>query len=91
MHSKFLSECHWPPDYGNWKSVYNRYNNWSKEVKQGQRYTIILRGVPVADLVSSKSAASHEVKMAIERMQSIEKIQGISNELLQALITEGRR
>ncbi|CAH14794.1 TPA: IS5/IS1182 family transposase [Legionella pneumophila subsp. pneumophila] len=21
-----------PPDYGNWKSVYNRYNNWSKKV-----------------------------------------------------------
>ncbi|WP_154696399.1 transposase, partial [Legionella pneumophila] len=20
-----------PPDYGNWKSVYNRYNNWSKK------------------------------------------------------------
>ena len=19
-----------PPSYGNWKSVYNRYNNWSK-------------------------------------------------------------
>ncbi|WP_193787234.1 transposase, partial [Legionella waltersii] len=20
-----------PPVYGNWKSVYNRYNNWSKK------------------------------------------------------------
>jgi transposase len=20
-----------PPAYGNWKSVYNRYNNWSKK------------------------------------------------------------
>ncbi len=20
-----------PPGYGNWKSVYNRYNNWSKK------------------------------------------------------------
>lgn len=20
-----------PPEYGNWKSVYNRYNNWSKK------------------------------------------------------------
>ena len=20
-----------PPEYGNWKSVYNRYNNWSRK------------------------------------------------------------
>jgi len=20
-----------PPDYGNWKTIYNRYNNWSKK------------------------------------------------------------
>jgi prevent-host-death family protein len=68
-----------------------RLSELLQEVKQGQRYTITLRGVPVADLVPSKSATSHEVKMAIERMQNIEKIPGVSNELLQALITEGRR
>lgn len=62
-----------------------------QEVKRGQCYTITLRGVPVADLIPNKSAASHDVKVAIERMQTIEKIHGISNELLQELIAEGRR
>ncbi|MGB6976284.1 MAG: type II toxin-antitoxin system prevent-host-death family antitoxin [Gammaproteobacteria bacterium] len=62
-----------------------------KEVKQGQCYTITLRGVPVADLVPSKSTASHDVQIAIERMRSIKKIRGVSNEMLQELIAEGRR
>jgi prevent-host-death family protein len=61
-----------------------------QEVKQGQCYTITLRGVPVADLVPSKSI-SHDIQMAIERMRNIEKIHGISNVTLQELITEGRR
>jgi prevent-host-death family protein len=48
-----------------------------QEVKRGQCYTITLRGVPVADLIPSKSTASHNVKVAIERMQSIKKIPGV--------------
>jgi prevent-host-death family protein len=68
-----------------------RLSELLQEVKQGRCYTITLRGVPVADLVPSKSTAFHEVKMAIERMKSIKKIQGVSAELLQELITEGRR
>jgi prevent-host-death family protein len=62
-----------------------------QEVKQGQRYTITLRGVTVADLVPSKSVLSYDIQMAIESMRSIEKIHGVSNETLQELITEGRR
>jgi prevent-host-death family protein len=62
-----------------------------QEVKRGQCYTITLRGVPVADLVPSKSVASQDIQMAIERMRSIEKVRGVSNEILQELIAEGRR
>jgi prevent-host-death family protein len=62
-----------------------------QEVKQGHCYTITLRGVPIADLVPSKNLASQNIKEAIERMQDIPKIQGISSELLQELIAEGRK
>jgi prevent-host-death family protein len=62
-----------------------------REVKHGQRYTITLRGVPVADLIPSESAASHDNQMAIERMHNIKKVRGVSDEMLQEWIAEGRR
>jgi|688.fasta_scaffold1048406_1 prevent-host-death family protein len=62
-----------------------------QEVKRGQCYTITLRGVPIADLIPNKSTASLNIEGAIKKMQSIEKIRGVSNELLQELIIEGRR
>ena len=40
-----------PPTYGNWKSVYNRYNNWSK------------KGYITAILAELKKDGDHESHM----------------------------
>jgi len=60
-------------------------------VKHGQRYTITLRGVPIADLIPSESAPSHDNKTAIERMRNIKKVRGVSDKMLQEWMAEGRR
>lgn len=62
-----------------------------REVKHGQRFTITVRGIPVADLVPSESAASHNTQAAIEMMHNIKKVRGVSNETLQEWIAEGRK
>ncbi len=62
-----------------------------REVKQGQRYTITLRGVPVADLIPSESAAAQDTHMAVEIMHSIKKVRGVSDEMIKQWIAEGRR
>jgi prevent-host-death family protein len=62
-----------------------------REVKQGQRFTITLRGVPVADLVPSGNTARLSARMAIERMHNIKKVSGISHEMIKEWIDEGRR
>lgn len=62
-----------------------------REVKRGQRYTITLRGVPIADLIPSESAVSYNTQIAIERMHNIKKVRGVSNEMIKEWIIEGRR
>lgn len=64
-----------------------------QKVKHGQRYTITLRGHPIADLVPSKGVTLHgkDVRTAIELMRNIQKVKGISEETLAEWITEGRR
>ncbi len=62
-----------------------------QEVKHGRRYTITLRGEPVADLVPSESAAFPDVHTAIENMRSIRKVKGIKNKELASWIAEGRK
>lgn len=60
-------------------------------VKQGQRYTITLRGEPIADLVPSESSSLKDTRSAITAMAKIHKIKGVSNKTLSEWITEGRR
>jgi prevent-host-death family protein len=60
------------------------------EVRRGQRYTITLRGQPVADLIPSESAIHHNADLAIEAMQSIKRVKGVSAEALAQWISEGR-
>lgn len=62
-----------------------------REVQRGQRYTITLRGRPVADLVPSDSAARQDIHAAIEAMRSIRKVRGVSEETVAEWIAEGRR
>ena len=61
------------------------------EVQQGERYTITLRGQPVADLIPTESSKATNVHTAIEMMRNIRKIQGISKKILSEWIDEGKR
>jgi len=62
-----------------------------REVEKGQRYTITLRGRPVADLVPSESASQADAHAAIAAMKSFEKITGVSEHDIENWISEGRR
>lgn len=62
-----------------------------REVKKGQRFTITIRGNPVADLVPSESSKLHNTEAAVEKMREIKKIKGVSSETITLWINEGRR
>lgn len=68
-----------------------RLSKLLQEVKRGHRYTITLRGQPVADLVPSSSTTSHEAQRAVEAMRHIRKIQGVSAEEIMEWISEGQK
>lgn len=68
-----------------------RLSELLREVQRGQRYTITLRGRPVADLVPSSSPAGLDIHAAIEAMRSIRKVRGVSEETVAEWIAEGRR
>lgn len=60
-------------------------------VKQGQRYTIMVDGHPVADLVPSKCSIQSDTKAAVEAMRNMPKIRGVSAETLAEWIRTGRK
>jgi prevent-host-death family protein len=62
-----------------------------QEVKRGRRYTITLRGHPVADLVPSESATCHDAHAAVDSMRKINKVHGVSEKMLTGWIAEGRK
>lgn len=60
-------------------------------VQAGKRYTITLRGEPIADLVPAESGAANDVAAAAEQLRKLmlssEPIKGVD---IKALINEGR-
>lgn len=62
-----------------------------RAVQSGQRYTITLRGKPVADLVPSVGAVGLDAQAAVAAMRDVHKIGGIPDTTVAALIVEGRR
>jgi prevent-host-death family protein len=62
-----------------------------RSVKRGHRYTITLRGKPIAELVPGDSASNLKPAAAVESMRSIRKVTGVPNETLNEWIREGRR
>jgi len=62
-----------------------------REVRNGQRYTITVRGEPVADLVPFGSASRGSSQAAIDAMRSFSKIEGVTGEQILDWIAEGRR
>ncbi len=62
-----------------------------RAVGQGQRYTITVRGKPVADLIPSQTAAHHDVQAAVAEMRAFKKVQGITAQDVHDMLAEGRR
>ena len=62
-----------------------------QEVRQGKRFTITLRGKPIADLVPCESASSPNIQVAVDEMRRVRKVKGVSTEDLMTWISEGRR
>lgn len=62
-----------------------------REVQRGQRYTITLRGRPVADLVPSERAVRQDAHAAVQAMRSMAKVRGIAADAVPEWIAEGRR
>ena len=62
-----------------------------QEVQRGHRYTITLRGHPVADLVPSEQAPFRDSAAAIQAMRNIDKVTDVSAEQVSNWIAEGRQ
>ncbi|NRR29083.1 type II toxin-antitoxin system prevent-host-death family antitoxin [Oxalobacteraceae bacterium] len=61
-----------------------------RKVRTGQRYTITIRGEPVADLVPYGSGRKGDASAAVAAMLALKKVKGISGEEIESWIAEGR-
>lgn len=62
-----------------------------RAVREGQRYTITVRGEPVADLVPSENAASYDAQAAVASMRAFKKVHGVGSQEIGDWVAEGRR
>lgn len=62
-----------------------------RAVSLGQRYTITVRGKPVADLVPSEAVSRHDVPNAVAAMRAFKKVSGVSPQDMNDMIVAGRR
>jgi prevent-host-death family protein len=62
-----------------------------REVRAGQRYTITVRGEPVADLVPYTGRNDVSKAAAVAAMQQFKRIKGVSAEEISSWIAEGRK
>jgi len=62
-----------------------------REVREGKRYTITVRGEPVADLVPAGSRAASDASVAAEAMRAFPKVRGVSSKKLNDWVAEGRK
>lgn len=67
-----------------------KFSELLREVGHGNRYTITLRGHPIADLIPTETSANQNKYAAIKNMQAIEKVKGVTHECLLEWIAEGR-
>ena len=62
-----------------------------RRVQRGQRFTITVRGKPVADLVPSELARPQDFSQAIEDMLNFDRVKNIDPTDVAAWVREGRR
>lgn len=62
-----------------------------REVQAGKRYTITVRGKPVAGLTSSDHDEQASARQAIDDLRGMEKVKGQDPDEIASWIAEGRR
>ena len=62
-----------------------------RSVQRGKRYTITLRGKPVADLIPTAAGVGNDPAAAVDAMRSIRKVKGVPGSTISAWIAEGRK
>ncbi len=63
-----------------------------REVEQGQRFTISVRGKPVADLVPHQNEPSNAATAAaVQALQAFPKVRGLRDDDVADFVSEGRR
>ena len=67
-----------------------RFSELLRAVSEGQRYTISVRGKPVADLVPSQASPLADAKLAMEALRKFPKVKGVGGDDVAAMIREGR-
>jgi prevent-host-death family protein len=67
-----------------------RLSELLRKVEQGERFTITLRGRPMADVVPSQVKNRLRAAEAVRRLLAMPRIEGISPETVKEWIEEGR-
>ena len=62
-----------------------------RAVEQGERFTITVRGKPVADLVPHRPESAQGVAAAVAALQAFPRIQGVADAEVADFVREGRR
>lgn len=62
-----------------------------RAVQAGRRFTITLRGKPVADLVPCGGDRAGSGASAVAAMQAFKRVRGVDARDIEAWVTEGRR
>ena len=61
-----------------------------RAVEQGKRFTITVRGRPVADLVPHRADATQAMAAAVAALQTSPRILGVSDADVAGFVSEGR-
>jgi len=62
-----------------------------RAVEQGERFTITVRGRPVADLVPHRAESAQGVAAAVAALQAFPRIRGVADAEVADFVREGRR
>ena len=62
-----------------------------RAVERGERFTITVRGRPVADLVPCETSSFGAIEAAVEAMGRFPRIQGVADRDVTSFIGEGRQ
>ncbi|HEX7730137.1 MAG TPA: type II toxin-antitoxin system prevent-host-death family antitoxin [Terracidiphilus sp.] len=61
-----------------------------RKVQQGERFTITVRGLAVADVVPTSGPSREQAIEAVRQLAAMPLVQGVSHETIRSWIEEGR-